>query len=206
MRARSLERPRLDVRSAVLELLDREPMNGYQLMQGIAEATGGEWTPSSGAIYPALAQLEDEGLIEQTEIGGRKSYQLTDAGREAAQSGPSLLWGGTGGSEPSDPWAEGGRGRRGPREGRGPRDGRGRHGGRGTGGQLWKAVGGVAMATQAVGQSGDDALAREAADLLDRTRRELYRMLAEAEMAKDEDQHGDESDGDEFAEGEIVED
>ncbi|WP_202613658.1 PadR family transcriptional regulator [Ornithinimicrobium cerasi] len=205
-----------DVRSAILELLaERGPSNGYQLMQGIAEATDGAWTPSSGAIYPALAQLEDEGLVEQVETEGRKAYQLTDAGREAAGNGPSLLWGGQTGQEPEDPWSDRAerRGARGHAHHGGPGrgfGGPGRHGGgsRRTGGTLWKALGGVAMATQAVGQAGDDELTAEAAQVLDRARRDLYRMLAEAEVAKDEDEAtgwtGEE--GEEITDGEIVED
>jgi hypothetical protein len=62
------------------------------------------------------------------------------------------------------------------------------------------------MATQAVGQAGDDELTTEAAQVLDRARRDLYRMLAEAEVAKDEDGTpgwtGD--DGEEITDGEIV--
>ena len=207
--------PRGAIRHAILELLLRrgEPMNGYDLMQGIADATRGDWTPSSGAIYPALAQLDDERLIAQVEIDGRKAYELTEQGRAAAEAGPRPLAGYVG-EEPEDPWraSRGRAGRRHPEAEGGDR--RGRHGGRGTGGQLWKAVGGVAMATQAVGQSGDEALAREAGDLLDRTRRELYRMLAESEVAKDDEQgsrygeHGEPYDGDEdeITDGEIVED
>src|SRR4051812_39250222 len=58
--------PRGDVRTAVLVLLNEEPMHGYQLMQAIADRTGGRWRPSPGAIYPTLNQLEDEGLIAVT--------------------------------------------------------------------------------------------------------------------------------------------
>ncbi|MGD8150629.1 PadR family transcriptional regulator [Ornithinimicrobium sp. Y1694] len=217
-----------DVRSAILELLQDEPMNGYQLMQGIAEHTDGAWTPSSGAIYPALSQLEDEGLVEQIELDGRKAYQLTDLGREAADAGPSLLFGDNSGSEPDDPWGGSGHRRgRGWREGRQARErrlnlqadederrNRRAEGSRTTGGTLWKALGSLAMATQAVGQAGDDRLTGQAAEVIDRTRRDLYRMLAEAEVAKDEDDfrsassHGDSSTGEdeEIFDGEIVDD
>jgi DNA-binding PadR family transcriptional regulator len=70
-----------DVRAAVLVLLAEQPMHGYQLIQEIAERSGGVWQPSPGSIYPVLQQLEDEGLvlIEQTE--GRKVANLTEAGR-----------------------------------------------------------------------------------------------------------------------------
>jgi DNA-binding PadR family transcriptional regulator len=56
-------------------------MHGYQLMQAMTERTGGAWRPSPGAIYPTIAQLEDEGLVTVEVDGGRKLVSLTDAGR-----------------------------------------------------------------------------------------------------------------------------
>jgi DNA-binding PadR family transcriptional regulator len=56
-------------------------MHGYQLMQAIADRSGGRWTPSPGAIYPTISQLEDEGLVTVTAESGRKLVTLTDAGR-----------------------------------------------------------------------------------------------------------------------------
>lgn len=207
-----------DVRNAVLHLLAGGPMNGYQLMQEISERTFGEWQPSSGAIYPALAQLEDEGLIEQVEHDGRKAYTLTDAGRRAAADGPDP--GFAAGREPADPWAAGDRGPASGTRGSGEGGRRGRRDvGRASGTRLWKAVGGLAVAAQAVGQSGDDGLTDRAVGLLDRTRRELYRMLAEAEVAREdelvEDADADagsgerpegDADGVEHVDGEIIED
>ena len=70
-----------DVRAAILSVLSDAPRNGYQVIQEIAERTGGAWKPSPGSIYPTLQQLEDEGLVVQTEDGGRKAYALTDEGR-----------------------------------------------------------------------------------------------------------------------------
>src|SRR4051794_36564768 len=78
--------PRGDVRAAVLQLLAEEPMHGYQLMQAIAERSGGRWTPSPGAIYPTISQLEDEGLVTVTAESGRKLVTLTDAGREQVEA------------------------------------------------------------------------------------------------------------------------
>src|SRR4051812_15211813 len=71
-----------DVRSALLLLLADEPMHGYQLMQAVAERTGGAWKLSPGAVYPTIAQLEDEGLVRVSAEGGRKLVTLTEAGRE----------------------------------------------------------------------------------------------------------------------------
>lgn len=70
-----------DVRAAILALLDEEPRNGYQIIQEIAERSQGGWKPSPGAVYPALQQLTDEGLVRADETDGRKTFQLTEAGR-----------------------------------------------------------------------------------------------------------------------------
>jgi DNA-binding PadR family transcriptional regulator len=75
-------RRRGEVRAALLLLLAEQPRNGYQLMQAIEELSGGRWRPSPGSIYPTLAQLEDEGLIEATDADGNKVYEMTDAGRK----------------------------------------------------------------------------------------------------------------------------
>jgi DNA-binding PadR family transcriptional regulator len=77
--------PRGDVRAAVLQLLAEQPMHGYQLMQAIAERSGGRWTPSPGAIYPTISQLEDEGLVTVVADAGRKLATITDAGRKYVQ-------------------------------------------------------------------------------------------------------------------------
>ncbi|GIH99646.1 PadR family transcriptional regulator [Planobispora takensis] len=70
-----------DVRAAILALLSEEPRNGYQIIQEIAERSQGGWKPSPGAVYPALQQLTDEGLVLSEESDGRKTFRLTDAGR-----------------------------------------------------------------------------------------------------------------------------
>jgi DNA-binding PadR family transcriptional regulator len=71
-----------DIRTAALLLLAEEPRNGYQIMQEVQERSEGAWRPSPGSVYPALQQLEDEGLIRSGEDDGRKLFALTDAGRE----------------------------------------------------------------------------------------------------------------------------
>jgi DNA-binding PadR family transcriptional regulator len=75
-----------DVRAALLALLAEEPRNGYQLIQEIEERSGGEWRPSPGAVYPALQQLTDEGLIEAEEQEGRRTFRLSESGREYVAS------------------------------------------------------------------------------------------------------------------------
>ena len=83
-------------------LLADEPRNGYQLMQAIEERTGGRWRPSPGSVYPTLAQLEDEGLIQATERDANKLFELTDAGRAhiAAHHADTPSW--CGSDDPAD--------------------------------------------------------------------------------------------------------
>jgi DNA-binding PadR family transcriptional regulator len=77
------------VRETILRVLADESMHGYQLMQAIADRTGGRWHPSAGSIYPNLQQLEDEGLISGRDQDGRRVYALTDAGRATVASLPT---------------------------------------------------------------------------------------------------------------------
>ena len=75
-----------DVRAAMLLLLEEQPQNGYQLIQEIERRTEGVWKPSPGSVYPALQQLEDEGLVQATELEGKRAYELTAEGREYVES------------------------------------------------------------------------------------------------------------------------
>src|SRR4051794_35175259 len=86
-----------DVRAAMLVLLDDEPRNGYGLMQEIESRSGGVWRPSPGSVYPALQQLEDEGLVRSVESGGRRQYELTDEGRAYVEANRETL---------AEPWNE----------------------------------------------------------------------------------------------------
>jgi DNA-binding PadR family transcriptional regulator len=78
-----------NVRSAILALLLERPMHGYEMISELETRTGGAWRPSPGSVYPTLQLLEDEGLITVSAEGGRKSYTLTDAGRQAAEANPA---------------------------------------------------------------------------------------------------------------------
>jgi DNA-binding PadR family transcriptional regulator len=86
--ARGPKAGRGDVRAAILALLSEGPRNGYQIMSEIEERSGGAWRPSPGAVYPALQQLADEGLVEAEESGGRRTFSLTDAGRRYVEENP----------------------------------------------------------------------------------------------------------------------
>ena len=71
-------------RTAVLGALTVEPMTGYALRAVIRDVLGHFWSESFGQIYPALAELEREGLVERTGSPrtGSSTFALTAAGRE----------------------------------------------------------------------------------------------------------------------------
>ncbi|MGR6969104.1 PadR family transcriptional regulator [Streptomyces cynarae] len=81
-----------DVRASILALLKDRPMHGYEMIQEIAERSGGAWKPSPGSVYPTLQLLEDEGLITSESEGGKKLFSLTEPGRAAADEGPDAPW------------------------------------------------------------------------------------------------------------------
>ncbi|MGW6402235.1 PadR family transcriptional regulator [Streptomyces sp. NPDC055134] len=81
-----------DVRASILALLKDRPMHGYEMIQEIAERSGGAWKPSPGSVYPTLQLLEDEGLIVSESEGGKKLFSLTESGRSAADEGPDAPW------------------------------------------------------------------------------------------------------------------
>jgi DNA-binding PadR family transcriptional regulator len=141
-----------DVRSAALLLLAEEPRNGYQIMQEIEERSGGMWSPSPGSVYPALAQLEDEGLIRAEETDGRKLLRLTDAGRKQVEER---------GTDRPAPWEEMS----------------GDAGGQVQ--ELVQTLRATAIAATQVVRTGSETQVVEAQKILVAARRELYRLLAE---------------------------
>jgi len=141
-----------DVRAAILALLREQPRNGYQIIQEIERRSDGFWRPSAGSVYPALQLLEDEGLIEGVEDGGRRELRLTDAGRTYADEHPEEL---------AAPWASLADSL--DQEAR----------------SLFEIVAAVGAATVQVGQAGSQAQIAKARQLLSETRKALYRILAE---------------------------
>jgi DNA-binding PadR family transcriptional regulator len=82
-----------DVRAAILALLAERPMHGYEMIQEIADRTGGLWRPSPGSVYPTLQLLVDEGLIVARESeGSKRLFELTDEGRAAAEKVETPPW------------------------------------------------------------------------------------------------------------------
>jgi DNA-binding PadR family transcriptional regulator len=152
-----------DVRTAALILLSEEPRNGYQIMQELEQRSDGLWRPSPGSVYPALQQLEDEGLVRTEEIDGRKVLRLTEAGEAAVAERPA---------DAPAPWEE---------FTRGMGD---------TAIELAGLMKEVAFAFTQVMRVGGERQQAEAAQVLAETRRSLYRILAEGEPGGDSESEG----------------
>jgi DNA-binding PadR family transcriptional regulator len=69
------------LRLYLLKLLDDGPKHGYELIRLLEDRFLGLYAPSAGTIYPRLQRMETEGLVTHTAAGGRKVYEITDAGR-----------------------------------------------------------------------------------------------------------------------------
>ncbi|MEU2663294.1 PadR family transcriptional regulator [Micromonospora sp. NPDC007220] len=69
------------LRLYLLKLLDDGPKHGYELIRLLEERFLGLYAPSAGTIYPRLQRLEADGLVTHTAAGGRKVYEITEAGR-----------------------------------------------------------------------------------------------------------------------------
>jgi DNA-binding PadR family transcriptional regulator len=148
-----------DVRTAALLLLAEEPRNGYQIMQELEERSEGLWRPSPGSVYPALQQLEDEGLIRSDEAEGRRLYHLTDAGRAYLAERPD---------EQPAPWETFTDTLSDQRA------------------QTAALMRDVAMAFAQVMRAGSEAQVAEAARVLADSRRALYRILADGDPGGEE--------------------
>ena len=140
------------MRAAILALLREGPRNGYQIMSEIEERSGGAWRPSPGAVYPALSQLADEGLIAGEESGGRRTFSLTEAGREYVEQNPEMARGAWESTAQQEAWQV-----------------------PGLFAEAARLGGGIVQLAHA----GTPEQVQAAERLLEQTRRELYRILAE---------------------------
>lgn len=69
------------LRLYLLKLLAEGPRHGYELIRLLENQFLGLYAPSAGTIYPRLQRMEADGLVSHTQAGGRKVYEITDAGR-----------------------------------------------------------------------------------------------------------------------------
>lgn len=69
------------LRLYLLALLEAGPRHGYELIVALSDRFGGTYRPSAGTVYPRLARLEEDGLVERSDDGRKTTYRLTEAGR-----------------------------------------------------------------------------------------------------------------------------
>ena len=126
-------------------------MHGYQIISELDERTAGAWKPSPGSVYPTLQMLEDEGLVHAVERDGKKTFELTDEGRAAAEerAGETAPWDSVRGEVNEDALS------------------------------LMHAAKNLGVAVMQVAQAGTPEQTRAAKELLDRTRKDLFKILAE---------------------------
>ena len=74
------------LRLYLLSLLNEGPRHGYEVIRDLEHRFNGLYSPSAGTVYPRLAKLEEEGLVERSEEGRKAIYRITDAGREEVRA------------------------------------------------------------------------------------------------------------------------
>ena len=151
-RRRGRRTARGDIRAAVLALVAEQPRHGYEIIQEIAERTGGAWRPSPGSVYPTLSQLEDEGLVRVEQSDGRRVVHLTEAGTTyVAEHRAELdaVWASVGQDDDDDA------------------------------AELWEQLAQLHAATQQVMGAGNAEQIAAATAALAEARKTIYRLLAE---------------------------
>jgi DNA-binding PadR family transcriptional regulator len=82
-----------DLTPIILQALTERPMHGYEIIRELEKKSHGFWRPSPGSVYPTLQMLEEQDLVKSKDSGGKKVYELTDAGRaEAEKSNTQGPW------------------------------------------------------------------------------------------------------------------
>lgn len=142
-----------DIKFLLLELLSEQPSHGYDLIKRMEARYGGFRRLSPGSVYPTLQLLEDGGYVTSETTAGKRVYTITDEGKqflaERAQQEPQ--------------GSSGERFRNKPQEFN----------------QLRQAAMELAGAVIQVARSGNSERMNRVKELLERTKREIYAILAE---------------------------
>lgn len=120
-------------------------------MQTIDERSGGRWRPSPGSVYPALAQLQDEGFVREAQRDAGRVFEITDSGREHVEARETA----------APPWEAA----------EGPEAS--------TFHELRSLIIGIGKAGWQVAQEGNQQQWARASQILSEARRSLYRILGE---------------------------
>jgi DNA-binding PadR family transcriptional regulator len=143
-------RGRGDLKYEILEALLEGPRHGYDIMLTIEQKRG--LRPSPGSIYPALQMLEDGDFVRSYERDGKRTYDITDKGRQLYNEREPA-------EEENAPW--------------------GNPAFYTTVAEAMRQVHGVKDAVKQIARSGNIELYKRAVEVLDRARRELFAILAD---------------------------
>lgn len=77
----------MSLRYALLGFLNYKSLNGYEIKQFFDNSISHFWNANLSQIYPALAEMKDEGLLEMElkyneNTPNSKIYHITDKGRQ----------------------------------------------------------------------------------------------------------------------------
>jgi len=142
---------RIRLRHEILSVLESGPRHGYDIMLELGRRRGG-FRPSPGSVYPALQMLEDAGYVRGKDADGKRVYEITDEGRAHLKENvddDDLEF-----DDAQD----------------------GAHELFTSGAQ---ALRGLIEAAKQVARLGDERLLRDAIEILDEARRDLYKLLAD---------------------------
>lgn len=142
-------RARGEMKYEILECLMQGPRHGYDIMLEIESKTG--MRPSPGSIYPALQMLEDGDYIRGQERDGKRTYEITDKGRELLSQRETA-------------------------DGDETFDGENIYG---IIAEAMRQVHGIKDAVKQIARSGNIETYRKAVAVLDKARRELFAILAD---------------------------
>lgn len=143
-------RGRGDLKYEILEALLEGPRHGYDIMLTIEQKRG--LRPSPGSVYPALQMLEDGDFVRSYEREGKRTYEITDKGRELYNEREPV-------EEENAPW--------------------GNPAFFTTVAEAMRQVHGIKDAVKQIARSGNIDLYKRAIEVLDRARRELFAILAD---------------------------
>jgi DNA-binding PadR family transcriptional regulator len=71
-----------NIKFEILAVIAEQPRHGYDVMLELEKRRGG-FRPSPGSIYPALQMLEEGGFIAGRDVDGKRVFEITEAGRAA---------------------------------------------------------------------------------------------------------------------------
>jgi DNA-binding PadR family transcriptional regulator len=142
------EAERGSVKYDILGILWDGPRHGYDIMLTIEEKRG--YRPSPGSIYPALQMLEEADFLTGKDVDGKRVYTITDKGSELLAKHRE--------SNPEDE----------EEHSRGVLP---------TMALARQTIAGIMMALKEIGRTRDMALYKQALDIMERTRRDLFSLL-----------------------------